>query len=750
MVAKVLEFGPFQFDPVRLELRRRGIRVRLSISRLRLLLLFLARPGELITREEVIACLWKDGQNVDVTSGVNTAVKELRAAIDDDSSRPRYIETVVGAGYRFIAKVTESAPAQASPVSSIPGPLRQPPAPMDAVHSEELAVRDRATATAIAAEPQVAADSQAGLQSSRSPSPALPARRWMLAAYAVAATVIVAALTVAAISRQRSSGLEIGSGFHMDRITLSGDVEAEAISPDGNVAAYVRRGAGRSSLWIKQLANGQANQLAALGTGHCPGMDFSPDGKFLYYSLLQPFASSGELYRISILGGESVLLLNDVSGAPVVSPDGRKIAFVRSTMNTHGIDSVVVAGSDGTAPRILASYPAPGIHFNRLTWAAHGELLVFCAGSKLIAQPAGGGNPRTIDTSGITEIYDVWAISAGQELLVVGSGSNSELAQLYLVSLSGGSVRPLMHDLSNYRSARATADGKTLIAIQSQRLTELQTLTPGMQEEARFAAGGSQSEDGFMGLAWTQDEKLVYTSQSDRKEILSLSESNGSNPQQLLAVDLPPTISYPAVSPRGDFLVFSQWSTGDQANIWRLGMKDGRLSRLTDGIQDFPASVTPDGQWVVYGSVLGDKSVLMKVSSNGGPPIQLADYSADNPVISPDGAWIACSHSPQDDPSTLLYLVSIAGGPPARTFALPPTADPFPLVWAPDGKSVAFINHLDGVDNIWQQPIAGGPVLPVTHFDSGRIFSFDWSRNGRLALSHGSEMTNAVLIRTNR
>jgi len=748
MVAKALEFGPFQLDPARLELRRRGIRVRLSISRLRLLLLFLARPGELITREEVIACLWKDGQNVDVTSGVNTAVKEIRAAIVDDPSRPRYIETVVGAGYRFIAKVTEAAPSEASPVSSIP--IGQPPTAIGAVTSEVLAVPDQATATAGATGPQEAADSNAGLQTSLPPSPPQPVRRWILAAYAVAATVILTGLTVATISRRPQPGLELGSGFHMDRITLSGDVQAEAISPDGNVAAYVRNGAGRSSLWIEQLANGQAKELAAFGTGLCPGIDFSPDGKFLYYSLLEPFASLGELYRIPILGGEPLHLLSDVSGTPAVSPDGRKIAFVRSTMATHGIDSVVVAGSDGAAPRILAAYPAPGIHFNRLTWAAHGELLVFNVGNKLIAQPAGGGNPRTIDTSGITDIDDVWAMGAGQELLVVGSSSKSELAQLYLVALSGGSVQPLMHDLSNYLSARASADGKTLVAIQGERLTELQTLTPGMQEETHFAAGGSQSEDGFMGLAWTRGEKLVYTSQSDRKEILSLSESNGSNPQQLLAFDLPPTISYPSVSQRGDFLVFSQWSTGDEAKIWRLGLKDGGRSRLTDGKQDYPASVTPDGQWVVYGSVLGDKSVLMKVSSQGGTPTQLTDYNSDHPVVSPDGAWIACSHSSQDDRSTLLYLVPIAGGLPARTFALPPTADPFPLVWAPDGKSVAFINRLEGVDNIWQQPIAGGPVLPVTHFDSGRIFSFDWSRSGRLALSHGSEMTNAVLIRSNR
>ena len=54
---------------------------------------------------------------------------------------------------------------------------------------------------------------------------------------------------------------------------------------------------------------------------------------------------------------------------------------------------------------------------------------------------------------------------------------------------------------------------------------------------------------------------------------------------------------------------------------------------------------------------------------------------------------------------------------------------------------------MNGVDNIWEQPVAGGPPKPVTHFTSDRIFGFDWSRDGRLALSRGTEPTDAVLIK---
>ena len=57
---------------------------------------------------------------------------------------------------------------------------------------------------------------------------------------------------------------------------------------------------------------------------------------------------------------------------------------------------------------------------------------------------------------------------------------------------------------------------------------------------------------------------------------------------------------------------------------------------------------------------------------------------------------------------------------------------------------------MNGVGNIWEQPVAGGPPKAVTHFTSDKIFWFDWSRDGRLALSRGTDTTDAVLIKNFR
>jgi DNA-binding winged helix-turn-helix (wHTH) protein len=142
MKDKRYEFGPFELDPPQQRLRRRGIPVKLPVSRLRLLVLFVSRRGELITREEIAACLWNNEQSVDMISGINTAMKQLRTQLGDDPASPKYIETVVGAGYRFIAEVSEievpiNMPAEALEEVNEPVQEERPSAATEAPSSTE-------------------------------------------------------------------------------------------------------------------------------------------------------------------------------------------------------------------------------------------------------------------------------------------------------------------------------------------------------------------------------------------------------------------------------------------------------------------------------------------------------------------------------------------------------------------------------------------------------------------------------------
>jgi DNA-binding winged helix-turn-helix (wHTH) protein/tetratricopeptide (TPR) repeat protein len=101
-------------------LLRDGQPVKLEKGPMELLALLARRRGVLVTRDEIAGAIWPDGTHVDVDAGINTAIRKIRIVLDDDSASPRFVETVIGMGYRFAGPITviESAPALPAP----PGP----------------------------------------------------------------------------------------------------------------------------------------------------------------------------------------------------------------------------------------------------------------------------------------------------------------------------------------------------------------------------------------------------------------------------------------------------------------------------------------------------------------------------------------------------------------------------------------------------------------------------------------------------
>src|SRR5579859_8016905 len=115
----IYRFGLFEADVAAHTLTRKGVRVRIQNKAFCVLVVLLQNPGKTITREELHRALWPDGTYVDFDTGLNVVLKKLRAAIDDDSDNPRFIETIPRRGYRFIAPVSvdqhQPATGQATP-----------------------------------------------------------------------------------------------------------------------------------------------------------------------------------------------------------------------------------------------------------------------------------------------------------------------------------------------------------------------------------------------------------------------------------------------------------------------------------------------------------------------------------------------------------------------------------------------------------------------------------------------------------
>ncbi len=149
--ADLVQFGPYQINRRTAEVRKHNMRIRLSGQPFEVLSLLLERPGEIVTREEIRQRLWSDNIFVDFERSLNSAVKKLRRALNDNPDNPHYIETLPRKGYRFIGTIEkpegatqlfaaqQELPVAMAPFASDPDSAAELPVPGDAAGVTEPA-----------------------------------------------------------------------------------------------------------------------------------------------------------------------------------------------------------------------------------------------------------------------------------------------------------------------------------------------------------------------------------------------------------------------------------------------------------------------------------------------------------------------------------------------------------------------------------------------------------------------------------
>src|SRR5712692_1923717 len=121
-------FGPFEYDEISGALRKHGVRIRLHGKPLQILSLLANRPGQIISRDELQRHLWDGSTFVDFEQGLNSAVNKLRRTLGDSADQARYVETLPGQGYRFIAPIQRASNKAVSEMAA-PVPFRIEPKP---------------------------------------------------------------------------------------------------------------------------------------------------------------------------------------------------------------------------------------------------------------------------------------------------------------------------------------------------------------------------------------------------------------------------------------------------------------------------------------------------------------------------------------------------------------------------------------------------------------------------------------------
>jgi len=115
-----VRFGRFELSADTGELRKDGVRLKLSGQAIQVLTMLVASPGKLVTREELQQKLWPGASYGDPEHGLNAAINKLRETLGDSATEPKYIETVPGRGYRFIAALDQPGVVPEPQLESVP------------------------------------------------------------------------------------------------------------------------------------------------------------------------------------------------------------------------------------------------------------------------------------------------------------------------------------------------------------------------------------------------------------------------------------------------------------------------------------------------------------------------------------------------------------------------------------------------------------------------------------------------------
>jgi Tol biopolymer transport system component len=540
--------------------------------------------------------------------------------------------------------------------------------------------------------------------------------------------------------------------MRITQMTHTGKVETAAISSDGKYLVYVEKDAGQQSLWVCQVAVQSRVQIVPPADVEYRGLVFSTDGNFVYYTMGGANSDSGVVYEVPVLGGTPRKVNADASSGVTLSPDGKRLAFLRTGANDD--QSLVVANTEGGGERILVAPKLPEILLGSPAWAPDGKVI---AGLKETLSPVYQGRVSAFDAATGTEkpigarhwfqVHQLAWLPDSSGLVVTASAEHSFYSsQLWQVSYPKGETRKITNDLNRYSGVGVTADGSVLVTVQASLISNVWTVPTGKAGAPHALTSGSGTYDGLGGIAWMPDGKVLYTANVNEGQNLWLADPSG-GPAKHLTND-PYIYDVPSVCGDGSHIVFVS-DRGGAPNVWRADSDGSNPKQLThdSGLQP---SCSPDGQWVAYVAPKAAVEIVWKMPINGGTPVALADRHSHAPAISPDGRWVACIFHGEGSNPDQAAILPAAGGPPSRILPLPAGFDSL-IQWTSDGRSLSYIFRRNGASNLWVLPLEGGPPKQITDFTSGTIFSFAWSRDGKqLALARGSQTSDVVLIRNFR
>ncbi len=648
--AQRVAFGPFEYDGGSGELRKFGNRIRLQGQPLRILSILLEQPGRVVGRDELQRELWQGTTFVDFEQGLNAAVNKMRAALGDSAEQPRYVETVPGRGYRFIAPV------------QVPG---------------AKPVLEMASPTPIRTET----------------APRKPARQWFPWAAGAALVIVgvgsywLGTLRAGAGTAQARPSVAPPPGFALQ---AAASRQSFALSPDGAHLAFAAMDtSGAFRVFLQDLDSMKLRALPDSEGAHT--IFWAPDGRSLFLTV------RGKVRR-SPLEGEANLLLCDspsfmLSGAWLrpdklllsgraatytVSPSG---GMPKAADNAYrwpqALDGqILYTVWDSHAGRYrgrVAPFDQPGsakdlmesdsrVQYTASDFSPGTGFLLYVRAGNLVAQPF---DTRLLQVVGdavpiVNKAYSYFPTGAADFSVsqkgVISYQKYEARSQLAWVDRTGRQVAVTGPAKVNLESARLSPDGRWLATAmydverggQDLWILDVQT---GAARRLGISSGVSDAP------VWSPDSK----------RLAFLHAFNGEPPRIAIrgigAGDAEETF------PPGGYQAPADWSS------------DGRfVAFVNTGFPRF-ANETQGDVWLV--DLARDRKLV---------PLLNTPFHEANPAFSPDGKWLAFTSDESGQPE--VYLQAFRSGDPPAVVGeryLVSRAGAQALRWRRDGRELFYL-----------------------------------------------------------
>jgi eukaryotic-like serine/threonine-protein kinase len=546
-------------------------------------------------------------------------------------------------------------------------------------------------------------------------------------------------------------------------LTTGGNVTDAVISPDGSLVAYVQDDGKNKSLWFRQTdeSDGTGKKInPTQNFGNYKSLSFAPNSKMIYFVVFDQNAV-GNLYRISITSDTPQLIAKNVDSSASLSPDGAKIAFLRRNTGA-GIEQIIIADADGNNAQILSEKKLP--EFFSVTSREFG--LSWSPDGKTIACPL-GKREDNVEQMSVVEINtetraekaatpEKWAhigkivwTKDGRGLIITADGGKG-LYQIFRLSPENGKVEKIGDDLSDYKNISVSADGKFLLAVKTNRNSTIFKASGDFSQPVSIAQSNTEVTSG---LAFSPEEKILFVSIDKGNRDVWQMNADGSSRVPLTTDRV--ADDYPSISADGQRIVYVS-ASGNAQHIWRMNADGGDKKQITNQTGETFPQITPDGKFVIYTSLAEKYRALWKISVEGGEPQKLSEGEAHWAAISPDGKSVACLARIKDgrvstdtDADFTLAVLSADDGKLLKFFdAKIDVAPDFPPVirWTRDNKNIAYISNEGGVSNIRAQALNNSEPRRLTDFSIDRIFSFDWSPDGKQVVYARGSVRNEIVL----